>query len=123
MSGTNGVNGVNGSKGIKTENIHPFDPLSESEIEKAVSIVNAEHTNLYFNTVTLLEPKKKEMMEWLTDPTNVPRPHRVADVVAIGKGSKVYDGLVDLNDSKVIQLELTDGVQPLVRLSESPSYA
>jgi primary-amine oxidase len=113
VNGTNGTNGTNGIKnGIKK--IHPFDPLSEAEIANAVSIVNAEHAGLFFNTVTVLEPKKKEMMAWLVDPVNTPKPHRIADVVAIGKGSKVYDGLVDLTEGKIIQWELTDGVQPLV---------
>jgi primary-amine oxidase len=96
---------------------HPFDPLSELEIELAVSIVRKEHSALFFNAVTLWEPRKQEMKAWLQDPANASRPHRVADVVAIGKGSKVYDGIVDLNEGKIIQWELTDGVQPLVRSS------
>jgi primary-amine oxidase len=96
---------------------HPFDPLSESEIKRAVSIVRKEHSALFFNAVTLWEPRKQEMKAWLQDPVNCPQPHRVADVAAIGKGSKVYDGIVDLNEGKTIQWELTDGVQPLVRPS------
>jgi primary-amine oxidase len=93
---------------------HPFDPLSESEIEQAVSIVRKEYPSLYFNTVTLWEPRKHQMMKWLQDPIHSPKPNRIADIVAIGKGSKVYDGLVDLNKKKIIQWELTHGVQPLV---------
>lgn len=94
---------------------HPFDPLSSAEIEKAVGLVRLERDDaLFFNTVALLEPRKAEMTAWLADPKTRPRPHRVADVVAIGVGSKVYDGLVDLEDNKVIQWNLTDGVQPLV---------
>lgn len=93
---------------------HPFDPLSESEIEKAVAIIRKEHDGLFFNAVTLWEPRKAEMMGWLSDPKNAPRPHRVADVVAIGKGSKVYDGVVDLTEGRVVSWKLTEGVQPLV---------
>lgn len=93
---------------------HPFDPLSGAEIENAVKLVRQEHGSLYYNAVTLLEPRKKEMLEWLADPDHTVRPHRVADVVAIGKGSKVYDALVDLDEQKIVSWELMDGVQPLV---------
>ncbi len=93
---------------------HPFDPLSASEIEKAVSIVGKEHGSLYYNAVTIAEPRKADMLQWLADPDHTVRPHRVADVVAIGKGSKVYDGLVDLDEEKTVRWEFTEGVQPLV---------
>ncbi|KAK3076789.1 hypothetical protein LTS18_012054, partial [Coniosporium uncinatum] len=97
---------------------HPFDPLSESEIEQAVSIIRKEHDNLFFNAVTLLEPRKAEMLAWVADPAHTVRPHRVADVVAIGRGSKVYDGVVDLTEGKIVQWELTDGVQPLITMED-----
>lgn len=93
---------------------HPFDPLSASEIEKVTAIVRKEHGSLFFNAVTVQEPRKAEMMPWLADPEHTVRPHRVADVVAIGKGSKVYDGLVDLDEGKILQWEQTEDVQPLV---------
>ncbi|KAF2866570.1 copper amine oxidase [Massariosphaeria phaeospora] len=93
---------------------HPFDPLSEAEIEQAVALVRKEHSNLFFNAVTLWEPRKADMLRWVKDPKTTPRPRRVADVVAIGKGSKVYDGIVDLSDGKIISWEMTEGVQPLV---------
>lgn len=96
---------------------HPFDPLTGSEIEAVTTVVRKEHASLYYNTVTLLEPRKTEMLAWLADPDHTNRPHRVADVVAIGKGSKVYDGLVDLEEKKILQWELVDGVQPLVGVS------
>lgn len=95
--------------------MHPLDPLSAAEIEKATAIVNKAHQGLHFNAVTLWEPRKVEMLAWLESPESTPKPHRVADIVAIGRGSKVYDGLVDLDDDKIIQWELTPGVQPLVR--------
>lgn len=93
---------------------HPFDPLSASEIEKAVAIVRKEYASLYFNAVTTSEPRKAEMTAWLADPEHSPRPRRIADVVATGKGSKVYDGLIDLEAEKVIKWETIDGVQPIV---------
>ena len=93
---------------------HPFDPLSAKEIEKAIDIVRKEHDPWYYNAVTLLEPRKAEMRAWLSDPDHTSRPRRVADVVAIGRGSKVFDGLVDLDDEKLVGWECIDGVQPLV---------
>ena len=97
---------------------HPFDPLSEQEIEKAVAIIRKEHSQVAFNAVTLYEPPKAVMLKWVKDPEHTPRPHRVADVVCIGKGSIVFDGLVDLTDSKILSWSQTDDVQPLVRHSE-----
>ena len=94
---------------------HPFDPLSNTEIEAAVGLIREEHGSLYFNTVTLLEPRKAEMLPWLADPDHVTLPPRVADVVAIGKGGKVFEGLVDLNENKVLNWENVENVQPLVR--------
>ena len=93
---------------------HPFDPLAAREIEEAVAIIGKEHGTLYYNAVTLHEPRKAEMLAWLADPNHARRPRRVADVVAIAKGSKVYDGLVDLEEKKIVQWDSVDGVQPLV---------
>lgn len=93
---------------------HPFDPLSPSEIEQVVKIVRTQHRSLYFNAVTLWEPKRDDMLSWLANPNDHARPHRIADVVAIGKGSKVYDGLIDLTEKKIIKFEYIEGAQPLV---------
>lgn len=93
---------------------HPFDPLSETEIEQAAGIIRKQYSNVFFNAITLWEPRKAEMMRWLKDPEHTARPHRVADVVCIGKGSKVYDAIVDLTEGKIIRWENTEGVQPLV---------
>lgn len=97
---------------------HPFDPLSGTEIERAVAAVRKEKGDaLFFNAVTLQEPRKKEMLAWLSDAVNAAKPKRIADVVAIGKGSKVLDGLVVLGENGVDELVswvATDGVQPLV---------
>ena len=93
---------------------HPFDPLSATEIETAAALVRKEHGSLFYNAITLQEPPKAEMLKWLQDSDHTPKPPRVADVVAVGKGSTVYDGLVDLDEGKIVQWEKTDGVQPLV---------
>ncbi|KAK0280794.1 peroxisomal copper amine oxidase [Friedmanniomyces endolithicus] len=97
---------------------HPSDPLTTEEIAAAVAVVRREYTDLFFNAVTLWEPRKAEMMKWLASPATMPRPHRVADVVAIGRGSKVYDGLVDLDDGIILGWEQTEGVQPLITMED-----
>ncbi|APA06789.1 hypothetical protein sscle_02g015590 [Sclerotinia sclerotiorum 1980 UF-70] len=97
---------------------HPFDPLSNAEIEKAVQIIRAEKGSVHYNAITLHEPRKKEMMKWLESPQVVPRPKRIADVVVIAPGGKVYDGLVDLAEGKVVKWEHIDGVQPLITMED-----
>jgi primary-amine oxidase len=93
---------------------HPFDPLSEAEIERAVALVRTEHNDVFFNAITLWEPRKAEMLKWIKEPQHTPRPTRVADVVCIGRGSKVFEALVDLDEGKLVSWEQKDGVQPLV---------
>lgn len=93
---------------------HPFDPLSNQEIESAVSVIRAAKGKLFYNAVTLREPPKKEMLKWLESPYTLPRPTRIADIVAIAPGGKVLDGLVDLNAGKIVKWEQMEGVQPLV---------
>ncbi|EFE36498.1 peroxisomal copper amine oxidase, putative [Trichophyton benhamiae CBS 112371] len=99
--------------------MHPFDPLSTSEIDAAVAIVREAHDGpLKFNTVTLSEPRKAQMMAWLEDPGNSPRPHRAAEVVAITPDGKLYDGIVDLTTNAIVEWTLVKGVQPLVTMED-----
>lgn len=93
---------------------HPFDPLSSAEIESVVALVRKEKGELFFNAVSLKDPPKKQMQAWLADPVNASRPPRIADVVALAKGSKVFDGLVDLSQGKILEWEVLEGFQPLV---------
>ncbi|KAE8453660.1 Copper amine oxidase [Mollisiaceae sp. DMI_Dod_QoI] len=97
---------------------HPFDPLSNQEIESAVSIIRAAKGKLFYNAVTLREPQKKEMLKWLENPSSLPRPIRIADIVAIAPGGKVFDGLVDLKAGKIIKWEQLEGVQPLITMED-----
>ncbi|MCJ1400142.1 hypothetical protein MMC11_003346 [Xylographa trunciseda] len=97
---------------------HPFDPLTSAEIETTVAIISQEHESLFYNAVTLHEPRKAKMLAWLADPDHTNRPHRVADVVAIGKGSKVYDGLIDLEEKKILEWKYVEGVQPLITMED-----
>lgn len=97
---------------------HPFDPLSTTEIDTAVSLIRKEHGKVNFNAVSLYEPRKAEMMTWLADPKSAPRPVRAADVVAIAPGGKVYDGIVDLDQKKILRWENTPGVQPIITMED-----
>lgn len=105
------LNGVTSSNGSSVK--HPLDPLSSAEIEAAVKIVAAEHGSLYYNTVALWEPRKADMLKWLDDRKS-PAPHRVADVIAYAKGGHVFEGLVDLDESKITMWTPLEGAHPLV---------
>ncbi|KAK3995319.1 copper amine oxidase [Cladorrhinum sp. PSN332] len=98
---------------------HPLDPLSLDEIDAAVALVKKAHgDNLLFNVVSLQEPRKAEMTAWIENPETAPRPKRIADVVVIAPGGKVYDGLVDLADGKITYWQLLDGEQPIITMEE-----
>lgn len=94
---------------------HPFDPLSQGEIEAAIATVKKAHGEVFFNVVSLHEPRKVEMTAWIENPSSASRPARVADVVVIAPGGKVYDGLVDLQAAKIVKWELLKDAQPIVR--------
>lgn len=103
---------------------HPFDPLSLDEIQTAITAVKKAHGDVFFNVVSLHEPRKAEMSAWLEDPEKAPRPARVADVVVIAPGGGVYDGFVDIKTATITHWELMDGVQPIVsRVSSVPRYS
>lgn len=95
---------------------HPFDPLSLGEIETVITAVKKAHGDVFFNVVSMHEPRKVEMTAWLADPETAPRPTRVADVVVIAPGGKVYDGLVDVKTATITSWEELDGLQPIVSL-------
>ncbi|KEY75170.1 hypothetical protein S7711_01616 [Stachybotrys chartarum IBT 7711] len=100
---------------------HPFDPLTSSEISAAIAAVRAHHGECFFNVVSLHEPRKADMLRWLAEPSRAAlRPRRVADVVVIVKGGKVYDGLVDLAGPApaITKWELMEGVQPIITMEE-----
>ncbi|KAK6956850.1 hypothetical protein Daesc_002131 [Daldinia eschscholtzii] len=97
---------------------HPFDPLSQDEIQSAIGIVKKAHGEVFFNVVSLHEPRKAEMTKWLENPAETPRPPRIADTVVIAPGGKVYDGLIDLAAGKITKWELLDGLQPIITMEE-----
>lgn len=92
---------------------HPWDPLSGAEISRAIDIVKKTHGELFYQAVTLLEPRKSDMTKWLEQ--KGPRPQRLADVTAIGPGGKVYDAFVDMGSGTIIKWEELKDCQPIVR--------
>lgn len=58
------------------------------------------------------------MMAWLASPETAKRPARAADVVAIAPGGKVYDGVVDLDQNKIVEWKHTPNVQPLITMED-----
>lgn len=103
--------------GLTTEdNHHPLDPLSESEIAIAVDIVLKKQSDLIFNSVTLLEPKKELLKKYVESrDTRVPR---IADVIASGKGNKTYDVLVDIGEKTIIRWDEPKGVYPGITMED-----
>lgn len=106
---------------IKSRLPHPLDPLSTDEIAIAIAAVRKHHGECFFNVVSLHEPRKAEMLKWL-DSAHSPaseslRPARMANVVVIIQGGKVYDGLIDIKSGRIMKLELMEGVQPIVSVS------
>ncbi|KAK1995424.1 copper amine oxidase [Colletotrichum falcatum] len=97
---------------------HPLDPLSSAEIEKAIAVVTEAHGEVFFNVVSLHEPRKAELTRWLASPSTTPLPRRVADIVVIAKGGKVYDGLVDIASGAITKWEHMEGVQPIITMEE-----
>lgn len=94
---------------------HPFDPLTHDEVQSAIKLIGDAHGKLFYNVVSLHEPRKVEMLAWIEDSSG-PRPARIADVVVIAPGGKVYEGLVDLATSEILSWEHIEGVQPIVSL-------
>ena len=97
---------------------HPFDPLSPAEIDAVVVLVRKKHGALNFNAVTLYEPCKADIMAWLADPERAHCPARAADVVAIAPGGKVYDAVVDLDRTAIVEWKHTPNVQPLITMED-----
>lgn len=106
------------TNGFPSTTSFPLDPLTTDEIEAAVHIVRKEHPDVHFNAVTLHEPPKDDLTRYMASPATEPCPHRIADIVAIGKGSKVFDGLVDLDKHKILEWEFAEGKQPLITMED-----
>lgn len=86
---------------------HPLDPLSPAEVAAAASACRAahaarggsalgRHTSLRFNTVTLLEPPKRDLLRFLRGPS-APPPRRAFCVLQAPPAFGVIEAVVDLS--------------------------
>lgn len=84
---------------------HPLDPLSSTEIERAIAAVRkTQGDGLRVKVVWLQQPSKHEMILCIETPRNdalyrnYSLPKRVADVVDMDGGSKLCSALVELSE-------------------------
>jgi primary-amine oxidase len=91
--------------------LHPLDPLTPAEIERAVALVRErEPGRLRFVSVSLAEPGKDDLLAW--QPGRA-LPRRAEVVVLAPDAETAYAGLVDL-DAGAVALEGLDGLQPAI---------
>jgi len=98
--------------------IHPLDPLSAAEIERAWAIVQGERAlgpRVRVIFVMLHEPAKKVVLGHRPgDPVD-----RAAFVVLIDSAAgKTYEAIVSLGEGRVLSWEHIPGVQPAIVLDE-----
>lgn len=80
---------------------HPLNPLTPQEIEEASKIIRSSQygsDDMYFSEIKLEEPDKKKVWDW--DDKGGEKLPREATFTLI-KGSKPYEGTVNLNTDKV----------------------
>ncbi len=91
---------------------HPLEPLSESEIMKAVSIIRKEKNfgdEIRFEQAGLKEPSKEEVLNFETgDPIN----RRSFMVILNRETNQTFEAVVSITDEKVISYEkIAEGQQ------------
>jgi primary-amine oxidase len=93
---------------------HPLDPLSSSEMTRAVSILRAggELSNGKIATVTLEEPAKNSVLAW-KEGDKLPR----QALVRILQNARTFQGIVDLDTGKIVSWKQFDK-QPSFMLGE-----
>lgn len=98
--------------------LHPLDPLSAEEIRLSSRVIrDAKPANDYiFNSITLLEPPKRLVLEYLAaeqEGAVLPAVPRESFVVLIERASgDVYEVVVDLVVQVLKSLQHVPGVQP-----------
>ncbi|PHH68000.1 hypothetical protein CDD80_320 [Ophiocordyceps camponoti-rufipedis] len=97
---------------------HPSDPLSAPEITTAISLIQTTHPTVQFHVVTLHEPRKAELLQWLAHPDTAKKPARIADVVVVAPGARVGEGLVNLDEGCIVSWAWLEGQQPIITVEE-----
>lgn len=100
---------------------HPLDPLCSIEISKSSHIIRENHPNekgWIFNSITLLEPPKKELLPYLLNnveksPATIPIPRKSFSILIEKRTGNVYEAVVNLTDEKIERFEaIPAGFQP-----------
>lgn len=103
---------------VAGQNTHPLDPLTASEIEKAVSILSGAKNfpkNAVFSTVQVREPAKASVINF--KPGNAYQRQAFA-IVFDREKNRTYEGVADLRTAKIISWKEVANVQPLVFMGE-----
>lgn len=101
---------------------HPLDPLTPAELAEAVKIIKTNYADrkLSFNTVSLKEPTKATMNEWLKDPSHhVPREVYFV-LIETGKPGLI-DGHLSLTDGQVKLFNHLKDCQPIITAADLAS--
>ncbi|ORX47151.1 hypothetical protein DM01DRAFT_1327156 [Hesseltinella vesiculosa] len=104
--------------------VHPFDQLSSEEMIMVSQVTRQAKPamDIIFNTITLKEPNKQEMLSFLGWDTSKPRVSRIereALVVALERPSmKCYEGIVSLDQEKLTSWVHVPDVQPILTMDE-----
>ena len=103
---------VTGSNQSDSALVHPLDPLSVDEINRVAAIVRSKANlgeDLLFQTITLREPPKREVIGFV----NGDRITREASVVVLNyKKEEIYELDISLETEEILRREHIPGVQP-----------
>lgn len=103
--------------------LHPLDPLTSVEISKSSRLIRETHPNKngwIFNSITLLEPPKNELLPFLSKDGLINRKDMAASIprksfiILIEKGTgKVYEVVVNLSTISIERFDTVPlGYQP-----------
>ncbi|MDQ3179391.1 MAG: primary-amine oxidase [Acidobacteriota bacterium] len=108
------------ASGLKAADVtHPLDPLDESEIVKAVKVLQAAPhfpKVALFSTVQLNEPPKAEVLSFKIGTRNFRR--EAFAIILDREKNKTYEATVDLRAAKILSWKEIVGVHPLVFAEE-----
>ena len=102
---------------------HPLDPLTTSEIERAVSVVRGHEVlgeRILFEQVRLLEPEKSAVRNFQPDD---PVQRRAFASVLDRDSGKVYEAVVSLDDAVMESWVHIPGVQICITTEECDELA
>lgn len=98
---------------------HPLDQLSIEEIKAAAALIKAHKPDISFafNSITLQEPYKKELVQYFQDATK--SIDRRAFSIAFAAGTTtLYEVVANLTTKKIETFVLRKGVMPTITLED-----